>query len=74
MAIGGGTELEPFYCLLEGGKNGWLFQEIQDLFFYMQILQQENIDLPRRVSDSINLTEVPHLVRTCGFYPSKFEV
>lgn len=66
--------MEPYYCLLEGGKNGWLFQEIQDLFFYMQILQQENIDLPRRVSDCIRLTEIPDLVRTCGFYPSHFEV
>ncbi|XP_050310547.1 cilia- and flagella-associated protein 251-like [Anthonomus grandis grandis] len=73
-ALMGGTELEPYYCLLEGGKNGWLFQEIQDLFFYMQILQQENIDLPRRVSDSINLTEIPDLVRTCGYYPSHFEL
>ncbi|XP_030759160.1 cilia- and flagella-associated protein 251-like isoform X2 [Sitophilus oryzae] len=69
----GGTELEPYYCLLEGGKSGWLFQEMQDLFFYMQILQHENIDLPRRVSDCINLNEIPDLVKTCGFYPSEFE-
>ncbi|KAL1491912.1 hypothetical protein ABEB36_012433 [Hypothenemus hampei] len=70
----GGTQLEPYYCLLEGGKNGWLFHEIQDLFFYMQILPQENIDLPRRVSDSISLTELPDLVRTCGYYLSQFEL
>ncbi|ERL87120.1 hypothetical protein D910_04520, partial [Dendroctonus ponderosae] len=74
LSLIGGTELEPFYCLLEGGKSGWLFQEVQDLFFYMQILQQENIDLPRRVSDTIQLSEIPELVRTCGFYPSHFEV
>lgn len=74
LSLLGGTELEPFYSLLEGGKSGWLFQEVQDLFFYMQILQQENIDLPRRVSDSIPLSEVPELVRTCGFYPTEFEM
>ncbi|XP_048519068.1 cilia- and flagella-associated protein 251 isoform X1 [Dendroctonus ponderosae] len=74
LSLIGGTELEPFYCLLEGGKSGWLFQEVQDLFFYMQILQQENIDLPRRVSDTIQLSEIPELVRTCGFYPSHFEL
>ncbi|XP_060528178.1 cilia- and flagella-associated protein 251-like isoform X2 [Cylas formicarius] len=74
LRVMGGTELEPFYCLLEGGKNGWLFQEMQDLFFYMQILQQDNIDLPRRMSDSLNISELPDLVRTCGYYPSDFEL
>ncbi|KAJ8975271.1 hypothetical protein NQ317_013671, partial [Molorchus minor] len=74
MHILGGTELEPFYCLIEDGKNGWLFQEIKDLFYYMQILQQESIDLPRRVTDSIRLSELPDLVRTCGFYPTEFEM
>ncbi|XP_056636107.1 cilia- and flagella-associated protein 251-like [Diorhabda sublineata] len=70
----GGKELEPFYCLLEGGYQGWLFHEIKDLFYYMQILQQENIDLPRRVTDSISVTEIPDLFRTIGFYPSDFEL
>nr|CAH7750256.1 unnamed protein product [Callosobruchus chinensis] len=70
----GGSELEPFYCLIEGGKNGWLFQEIKDLFYYMQILQQENIDLPRKVSDTISVIQIPDLVRTCGFYPSEYEL
>ncbi|XP_074031477.1 cilia- and flagella-associated protein 251 isoform X1 [Leptinotarsa decemlineata] len=74
MNVLGGKELEPFYCLIEGGYKGWLFQEIKDLFYYMQILQQENIDLPRRVSDSIAISEIPDLFRTCGFYPSEFEL
>ncbi|CAH1119104.1 unnamed protein product [Phaedon cochleariae] len=74
MRVLGGKELEPYYCLIEGGYNGWLFREIKDLFYYMQILQQENIDLPRRVSDSISITEIPDLFRTCGFYPSEFEL
>ncbi|KAJ8915077.1 hypothetical protein NQ315_014332 [Exocentrus adspersus] len=74
MHLLGGRELEPYYCLIEGGKNGWLFQEIKDLFYYMQILQQETIDFPRRISDTIDVTELPELVRTCGFYPSEFEL
>ncbi|CAH1998531.1 unnamed protein product [Acanthoscelides obtectus] len=40
----------------------------------MQILQQENIDLPRKVSDTISVTQIPDLVRTCGFYPSEYEL
>ncbi|XP_023309984.1 cilia- and flagella-associated protein 251-like [Anoplophora glabripennis] len=74
MYLLGGKELEPFYCLIEGGKNGWLFQEIKDLFYYMQILQHESMDYPRKVSDSINVSELPELVRTCGFYPTEFEL
>ncbi|KAK9722521.1 WD domain, G-beta repeat [Popillia japonica] len=71
----GGKELEPFYCLIEGGANGWLFTEMQNLFYYMQILHQgENSQLPRNVSDCIALTEVPDLMRACGFYPTEYEV
>lgn len=74
MHVLGGKELEPFYCLIEGGASGSLFQEIRDLFYYMQILQQENMDMPRRVLDTISVTEIPDLVRSCGFYPSEFEL
>ncbi|XP_023309988.1 cilia- and flagella-associated protein 251-like [Anoplophora glabripennis] len=74
MHLLGGKELEPYYCLIEGGKNGWLFQEIKDLFYYMQSLQHENVEMPKKVSDCINITEIPELVRTCGFYPSEFEL
>lgn len=74
MHLLGGKELEPYYCLIEGGKNGWLFQEIKDLFYYMQSLQQETVELPKRISDYMDIKEIPELVRTCGFYPSEFEV
>lgn len=74
MHLMGGKELEPYYCLIEGGKNGWLFQEIKDLFYYMQILEQDNVELPRSVTDTIKVTDLPQLVRTCGFFPTEFEV
>ncbi|KAL3270246.1 hypothetical protein HHI36_009302 [Cryptolaemus montrouzieri] len=71
----GGHDFEPFYCLIDGGKNGFLFQEMQDLFFYMQILHEgENSTLPRRVSDKLAITELPDLMRACGFYPTDFEI
>lgn len=74
MAVLGGKELEPFYCLIEGGATGSLVQEMKDLFYYMQIVQQENMDVPRRVLDTISVNEIPDLVRACGFYPSEFEL
>ncbi|XP_044753389.1 cilia- and flagella-associated protein 251-like [Coccinella septempunctata] len=71
----GGQDFEPFYCVIEGGKNGFLFQEMQDLFFYMQILHEgENSTLPRRVSDKLAVSELPDLMRACGYYPTDFEI
>lgn len=71
----GGGELEPYYCLIEGGRYGWLFQEIMDLYFYIQILEQaDDVSQVRVVSDYISVTELPDLMRACGYFPSEFEV
>jgi cilia- and flagella-associated protein 251 len=33
----GGKDLDPFYKLLEGGREGDIFREMQDLFYYSQL-------------------------------------
>ena len=33
----GGEELIPFYGLLDGGRDGELFAELEDYFYYAQI-------------------------------------
>lgn len=71
----GGKGLSPYYCLIEGGKNGWLIKEMQDLFYYSQILHQgENITSTRIISDKVNINELPNLMRSIGYYPSNEEV
>lgn len=71
----GGTDLEPYYSLIQGCRNGWLFAEMQDLFYYMQILHHgENTITRRQVSDYIPIDELPDLMRACGYYLSEFEV
>ena len=33
----GGEDLIPFYGLMEGGREGELFSELEDYFYYAQI-------------------------------------
>ncbi|XP_015606747.1 cilia- and flagella-associated protein 251 isoform X2 [Cephus cinctus] len=75
MAKLGGKGLTPFYCLVEGGSKGWLMNEIQDLFYYAQILHQgENTTATRIVSDRVSTKQLPNLMRAIGFYPSNYEL
>ena len=36
----GGSELEPFYQLLQGGKDGPLAREMEEFFYYSQMRSQ----------------------------------
>lgn len=71
----GGTGLMPFCRALPAGRDGWLFREMQDLFYYMQILKH-SVDSPdeQMVADTLYLTEVPDYLRGLGLFLSEFEV
>ncbi|XP_026742733.1 cilia- and flagella-associated protein 251-like isoform X2 [Trichoplusia ni] len=74
-AARGGVELDPYYCLIDSGRPGWLFQEIRDLFYYIQILCQGTFSpARRRVKDYIPIDSLPDLMRALGFFPSEYEV
>ncbi|XP_059061775.1 cilia- and flagella-associated protein 251-like [Achroia grisella] len=71
----GGSNLDPYYCLIENGRPGWLFQEIRDLFYYIQILCQGTFSpAVRRVRDYIPIDSLPDLMRALGYFPSEYEV
>ncbi|KPP73376.1 hypothetical protein Z043_107544, partial [Scleropages formosus] len=71
----GGQGLIPFYSLLEGGRDGEFFKEMEDYFYYCQ-LRSEGINSmkKRRVSTKIPLKEVPFIMRALGFYPTEQEL
>lgn len=71
----GGEGLVPFYGLLVGGREGPLFKELEDLFYYAQ-LRSQGVDTTdaREISTTIVVSEVPYIMRALGFYPSEQEI
>ncbi|NWH49739.1 CF251 protein, partial [Fregata magnificens] len=71
----GGDDLIPFYNLLDGGREGEFFRELEDYFYYAQ-LRSHGIDTleTRQVSTHIPLEEIPSVMRAMGFYPSEEKI
>uniref|UniRef100_A0A8C4KG82 Uncharacterized protein n=1 Tax=Dromaius novaehollandiae TaxID=8790 RepID=A0A8C4KG82_DRONO len=71
----GGQDLVPFYNLLDGGRDGEFFRELEDYFYYAQ-LRGHSIDTmeTRQVSTHIPLEEIPFVMRAMGFYPSEEKI
>ncbi|XP_051641713.1 cilia- and flagella-associated protein 251 isoform X2 [Manacus candei] len=71
----GGEDMIPFYNLLDGGREGEFFRELEDYFYYAQICSQGTNTLEnRQVSVHIPLEEIPSVMRAIGFYPSEEEI
>ncbi|XP_064248583.1 cilia- and flagella-associated protein 251 isoform X2 [Passer domesticus] len=71
----GGENLIPFYNLLDGGREGKFFRELEDYFYYVQLCSQGIKTLEtRQVSTHIPLEEIPSVMRAIGFYPSEEEI
>ncbi|XP_056602042.1 cilia- and flagella-associated protein 251 isoform X4 [Triplophysa dalaica] len=74
LAALGGKDIMPFYSLLEGGREGQLFKEMEEYFYYCQLQNQDiNTMETRLVSTRIPLSDIPFLMRTLNFYPTEQE-
>ncbi|NWR75526.1 CF251 protein, partial [Centropus unirufus] len=71
----GGEDLIPFYNLLDGGREGEFFRDLEDYFYYAQLCSL-GIDTleTRQVSTHIPLEEIPSVMRALGFYPSEKKI
>ncbi|XP_071427909.1 cilia- and flagella-associated protein 251 [Pithys albifrons albifrons] len=71
----GGEDMIPFYNLLDGGREGEFFRELEDYFYYAQLCSQGVETLEnRQVSTHTPLEEIPFIMRAIGFYPSEKEI
>jgi WD40 repeat protein len=71
----GGEGLVPFYRMLDGGRDGTFFAELEDYFYYAQIKSQGPCTVEtRKTSTTIPLDQVPNVMRAIGYYPTEQEV
>jgi len=75
LASLGGEDLIPFYDLIDGGRNGEFFAELEDYFYYSQ-MRNQGVDCTeeREVSTTVPISEIPFIMRALGFYPTEQEI
>jgi len=71
----GGDGIEPFLTMLEGGREGLMYQEMLDFFYYAQIKSKdENITKTRKLDGKVHMSYLTGLMSAMGYYPSKKEI
>ena len=74
IEVGGGG-IEPFVNLIEGGREGQIYQDMKDFFYYSMIRSKdESTTKTRKLDGTVPLAELPNLMRAMGYYPTQQEV
>jgi len=74
-SIMGGSGIEPFVKLIEGGEEGEFFSDMKDYFYYSQIRSQgEDTTKARALDGMIPVEEIPHLMCALGYFPTQLEI
>ena len=67
----GGEGIEPFVRLIEGGREGQTFQDMNDFFYYSMIRsKKENTTKKRNMGLRVPVDQLPNLMRAMGYYPT----
>jgi len=75
QVILGGEGDEPFFNLIEGGKEGQAYRDMKDYFYYSQIKsKQKDTAKAIKLEGSVPLSEIANLMRAMGYYPSEQEI
>ncbi|CAO1310660.1 unnamed protein product [Diamesa hyperborea] len=69
-----GTGLKPYCNLIPGGKYGSFFQEMQNLFYYMQIMANVSSIEDIKMKDCLEVNEIPDYMRGLGYFPTDYEI
>eukprot|EP01137_Pigoraptor_chileana_P005501 Opistho-2@48652 len=71
----GGEGMDPYLSMVEGGRNGEFFKELEDYFYYAQVRNLgEDTMAPREVTSRVPVGQVPSIMRALGFFPSEQQV
>eukprot|EP00931_Biecheleriopsis_adriatica_P087095 TRINITY_DN61614_c0_g1_i1.p1 TRINITY_DN61614_c0_g1~~TRINITY_DN61614_c0_g1_i1.p1 ORF type:complete len:974 (-),score=211.56 TRINITY_DN61614_c0_g1_i1:77-2998(-) len=74
-SVMGGSGIEPFVKLVDGGEDGVFFCDMKDYFYYSQIRSQdENTTKARLLDGMIPVEEIPHLMCALGYFPTQLEI
>lgn len=67
--------LDIYPSLLEGGKDGQLYRDLKDFFYYSQIRSKdENTTKARKIDKKIPVNEIPFMMSALGYYPTQKEL
>lgn len=67
----GGEGIEPFIKLIEGGREGQTFQDMNDFFYYAMIRsKKESTTKTRKLDGQVPVEQIPNLMRAMGYYPT----
>lgn len=71
----GGHGNDPFLALLPSEHGQDTYEEIVEYFYYLQLRRQgENSTEKRKRSGTIQIADIPALMRAVGYYPSELEI
>lgn len=60
---------------LEGGKEGQIYKDLKNFFYYSQIrAKKENTTKARILDGKIPIDEIPNLMCALGYYPTQLEI